>query len=75
MSLRSELEPITQLIIQWRKLELKYVEYTAMITYPGGDAYSTCILYMHTHVCACILYMHTLTENTPISHNVKTSDS
>lgn len=36
MSLRSELEPITQLIIQWRKLELKYVEYTAMITYPGG---------------------------------------
>lgn len=65
MSLRSELEPITQLIIQWRKLELKYVEYTAMITYPGGGdvettPYSTCIL---------------LTENTPISHNVKTSDS
>lgn len=26
VSLRSELEPITQLIIQWRKLELKYGE-------------------------------------------------
>lgn len=26
VSLRNELEPITQLIIQWRKLELKYVE-------------------------------------------------
>lgn len=48
VSLRAELEPITQLIIQWRKLELKYVENISSISpvffflYPSDDLVLTC---------------------------------